>query len=341
MKAVVFLGINDLRILDVPKPQIESPTDAVIEVTTCEICSSDIHMKDEGMQEEGKIAGHVYCGIIEAVGRSVRKFKKGDRVVGKSGFYCGDCFYCRREQYMLCEKMGVFGFHGHQGVHAEYARIPFADNSIEKIPDNLTDEQVIFAADILITGLTGVTRAQVGLGDTVAVFGTGRIGMGAVTTAQLFGPSLVIAVDILDYRLQHAQQFGAFTINALKEDPIAKIKELTDGRGVDASIEAVGYEDTFRSCIKSARIGGRVSVLGMFSQPVLWDITERGIEDMLTLSIGIFNTDHMDEILRLIESGQLDLRKLITHTFPLSEALRAYEVFENKIDNSMVVLIKP
>jgi len=340
MKAVVYKGINELRLEDVAEPHIESPTDALIKVTASAICASDIHIKELGVHEPGKVIGHEYCGMIVDAGNEVRRFKKGDRVVGQPFFHCGHCFYCQHQQQPLCENIGIFGVHGTQGVQAEYARIPYADNTLRKIPDDLSDEDVIFAGDILSTGLTGVLRTHVGLGDTVAVFGSGPVGLCAVACAQLFGASLVIAVDILDYRLDAARKLGAITINASKDDPVAKVKELTDGRGVDAGIEAAGFEPTFRACLQSTRRGGRVSVLGVFTQPMPFEITER-FEDMFEFSIGLGTMRYMEELIRLIHKGKLNLTPLITHRLPLSESLRGYEVFEKKLEDCIKVILKP
>ena len=340
MKAVVYQGINDLRFEDAPEPQIEYPTDALVKVTTSAICSSDVHAVNEGGQEPGKIVGHEYCGVIIDAGSQVRYFKKGDRVIGQPFFNCGHCFYCKKQQQPLCENGGLLGVFGNQGVQAEYARIPCADTTLRKIPDDLPDEKVIFTGDILPTGLTGVLKAHVGVGDTVAVFGCGPVGLCAVACAHLFGASLVIAVDIQDYRLDVARRLGADTINASNEEPAAKVKELTNGRGVDAGIEAAGFESTVRTCLKSTRRGGRVSILGSIIHPMLFDLSERFF-DMFTLTIGLGDPNYMEELIRLIHSGKLDLRLLITHTLPLSEALRGYEIFEKKLEGCIKVILKP
>ena len=339
MKAVVYRGINDLRLENVSEPSIESPTDALIKVTLSSICGSDIHVKELGLQEPGKIFGHEYCGVVEDTGNEVHYLKKGDRVVGKPFFHCGHCFYCQHQQAELCERMAVFGSMGTQGVQAEYARIPFAENTLKKIPDDLSDEDVLFTGDILSTGYTGVLRGHVGLGDTVAVFGSGPVGLCAVACAQLFGPSLVIAVDILDYRLNYAQSLGAVPINASTEESVGKIKELTGGRGVDVGIEAGGFETTFRACLQSTRRGGRVSIIGMFVQPTLFNIAERFI-DMFTFSIGLGELSHMDELIKVIQNGKLNLKSMITHRLPLSEALRGYEIFEKKSEGCIKVILK-
>jgi len=342
MKAVVYRGINDLRLEDVPEPTIESPTDALIKVTLTSICGSDLHVMEMGAHEPGKILGHEYCGVVEDIGNEVHNLKKGDRVVGKPFFNCGRCFYCKHhpDQASLCESGGLIGAMGNQGVQAEYARIPYAENTLIKILDDLSDEDVLFTGDVLSTGFSGIQRGRVGPGDTVAVFGCGPVGLCAVACAHLFGVSQVIGVDIQDYRLSVAQKFGAVTINASREDPVAKIKELTNGRGADAGIEAAGFEPTFRTCIQSTRRGGAVAVLGVFVQPTFFNIVER-LVDIFTLTIGLGNLMHMEALIKLIQKGKLDLSPLITHRLPLSEAPRGYEIFEKKLENCIKVLLKP
>ena len=238
MKAVVYRGVNDLRIEDVAEPQIQSPSDVLLKVNLSTICGGDVHLKNSEFMKPGTIIGHEYCGEVLDVGPQVSRFKKGDRVIGRPVFYCGHCYYCEHKQPDLCENHSMFGTGETPGVQAEYARIPFADNTLERIPDALSYEDVIFVGDILSTGYTGVRRGGVSVGDSVAVFGAGPIGLSSIMCAPLFGPSLVIAVDIVDYRLDFARSLGAVTINASKEDPVAKVREMTGCRGADVGIEA-------------------------------------------------------------------------------------------------------
>ncbi|MBN1625663.1 MAG: alcohol dehydrogenase catalytic domain-containing protein [Deltaproteobacteria bacterium] len=340
MKAVIFKGKNDISLMYAPEPRIEKADDVVIKVTTCSICGSDIHTKYIGNQDPGKIIGHEYCGIVVDTGAGVRGLKKGDRVAGRPAYSCGQCYYCRHRQQSLCVNGGIFGVLGTQGVQAEYARIPFAENTLVKIPDNMEDEDVIFAGDILSTGMSGLLKNDVGLGDTVSVFGAGPVGLCAVACAPLFGAGLVIAVDILDYRLDMAGRFGAVTVNASKEDPVKKIRELTNGIGVDAGIEAAGSEATITACIRSTRRGGKASILGLIDKPLLFDLRKR-FYDMFTLTMGYGDQNHVEELINMIAHGRLSVRSIITHTFPLSEALNAYDVFEKREGGCIKVLLKP
>jgi len=340
MKAVLFNGIGDISIRDVIEPKIEQASDVIIKITTSSICGSDIHTKYKGNQDPGKIIGHEYCGIVVEKGDNVIGIRKGDRVAGRPAFSCGQCYYCRRRQQSLCVKGGILGVLGTQGVQAEYARIPYADNTLVKIPEGLEDDDVIFAGDILSTGLSGVLRTQVVLGDTVAVFGAGPVGLCAVACAPLFGAGLVIAVDVLDYRLDVAKRFGAVTINAAKENPVAKIKELTDGIGVDAGMEAGGTEETINACLKSVRRGGQATILGIIDKPFLFDLRKRFF-DIFTLSMGFGDQNHLEGLIRSIAAGRINIRSLITHRFTLGDAVAAYDLFEKREGECIKVLLKP
>jgi len=340
MKAVIFNQIGNISIEDVPEPQIEKPGDAIIKITTSSICGSDIHTKYKGNQDTGKIIGHEYCGIVIETGDTVQNFKKGDRVAGRPAFSCGQCYYCKRKQQSLCINGGIFGVLGNQGVQAEYARIPYADNTLAKIPGGLSDEDVIFAGDILSTGHSGLLKTHVAPGDTVAIFGAGPVGLCAMACAPLFGAGLVIAVDVLDYRLDIARKFGAIGINASKEDSIKKIRELTNGIGVDAGIEAAGSEVTINACLKATRRGGQATLLGIIDKPFLFDLRKRFF-DIFNLSMGYGDQNHMEDLIKLIEGGRLSLKSLITHTYPLADVLTAYDIFEKRVGGCIKVLIKP
>jgi len=276
------------------------------------------------------------------VGSQVSCFKKGDRIAGRPAFSCGHCYYCLQNQHSLCDSGGIFGGGGgisKLGVQAEYARVPHADYTLAKIPEGLEDEDVIFTGDILSTGLTGVIRTHRNLGETLAIFGAGPVGLCAAACAPLYGAGLTIVIDMVDYRLELARKFGAVVINSAKEDPVARIKELTQGRGADAVIEAVGAPATLKACFDAARKGGTVSILGTVPKPTLFDLSDRFF-DIFTLTIGLGDLNHVDELIRMIQGGKLNLRSLITHTFPFSEAMKAYDVFEKKEGNCMKVLMK-
>jgi alcohol dehydrogenase len=335
-----------LEVKEVPEPKLEKPTDAILKVTTASICGSDIHIKHGMMPwiKPGTIIGHEFVGIIEEVGVGVSKFKKGDRVVASGSFQCGQCFYCKKGNTALCEYGGVYGggdkYGSIGGGQAEYVRIPFADNGLEKIPDGLEDEDVIFVGDILSTGFHGTIMGEIGPGDSVAVFGSGPIGLCAQICARLMGADPVIGVDTIDFRLKIAQTFGSIPINAEKENAIQKIRNLTNGRGADVTIEAGGYEGTFFGSIEAVRRGGTVSILGLFPQPLVFPIQNLCFYT-LKICMGLAYISHMATLIKLIEAGRINVRPLITHTFPLSQTLEGYELFENKKDICLKVLLKP
>lgn len=343
MKAVVYKKKGEVALENVADPRIEHPTDAIIKITTAAICASDLHIKNEVPWPSGKIMGHEYCGEVVATGSQVSYLKKGDRVAGHPIANCGSCYFCQRRQQSLCANAGITGGadgSGSIGVQAEYARIPYADNTLDKIPDGLEYEAVIFTGDILSTGFSGLLNTNVGFGDSVAIFGCGPVGLCAAACAPLFGAGLVIAVSRSGNKLDLARQFGAVTIDAGKEDTVARIMELTGGIGVDAGIEAAGTETTMRQCLKATRRGGRVSVLGTVHKPFLFDLQERFF-DMFNLNIGLGDQNYTKELMQLIKQGKLDVKPLITHTLPLAQAMRGYEIFEKKLENCIKVLLKP
>jgi alcohol dehydrogenase len=236
MKSLLFAGPNLMKIDDVPEPKLERVTDAILRVTTASICGSDLHIKHGMMPwiKPGTIIGHEFAGVVEETGSEVSSFKKGDRVVASATFQCGHCFYCRKGNISLCERGGVYGggemFGNVSGGQAEYVRIPFADNSLAKIPDSLEDEDILFVGDILSTGFHGALAGGIGPGDSVAVFGSGPVGLCAQVCAKVMGADPVMAVDLIDYRLRMAQTFGSVPIHGEKRMQWIR-SEVTQGRG--------------------------------------------------------------------------------------------------------------
>jgi alcohol dehydrogenase len=340
MKAVVYQSKNVVKVQEVALPEIKLSTDALIKVTSTAICASDVHVLKEGTPKPGSIMGHEYCGEVVEIGSSVLKLQKGDRVAGSPVYNCGNCYYCRNGQQSLCENGECISSPVNQGTQAEFARIPYADNTLTKIPDGLTDEDVIFTGDILSTGYTGLLRSHAAIGDSVAIFGAGPVGLCSVACSPLFGACPAVAVDVLDYRLDIARQFGAITINATREDPVVRIKELTNGRGVDLGIEAAGLESTLKGCFSATRRGGTVSILGTVPESFNFKLSERFF-DIFSLNIGYGDQNHREELINLIRHGKLNLKPLITHILPLSEAARGYEIFDKKLDNCIKVVFKP
>ena len=326
-----------------PKPKILKPTDAIVKVTTSTICGTDKHIRHGGLPEvePGRIIGHEFCGIVEEVGPAVTKFKKGDRVAVSCVTQCMNCFYCRRGMYSQCvDGSWIFGYMI-DGCQADYVRVPYADSGMYIIPESLTDEDVIFVGDILSTGYYGAEMGRIQPGDTVAVFGSGPVGMCAMATARLWGPANIIAVDIDDSRLEFAQKNGwaDMGLNPNKVDVPQAIKDLTEGRGADVTIEANGFEPTFKGALDSVRPGGTVSVIGVFETPQTVPMNKLWIKN-ITITMGLVNANRIPELINLIKAGKINMKPLITHSLPLSEVAEAYDIFEERRDNAIKVLLK-
>jgi len=343
MKAFVYHGPENMSLDQVPKPKILKPTDAIVKVTTSTICGTDKHIRHGGLPEvePGRIIGHEFCGIVEEVGPAVTKFKKGDRVAVSCVTQCMNCFYCRRGMYSQCvDGSWIFGYMI-DGCQADYVRVPYADSGMYIIPEGLTDEDVIFVGDILSTGYYGAEMGRIQPGDTVAVFGSGPVGMCAMATARLWGPANIIAVDIDDSRLEFAQKNGwaDMGLNPNKVDVPQAIKDLTEGRGADVTIEANGFEPTFKGALDSVRPGGTVFVIGVFETPQTVPMNKLWIKN-ITITMGLVNANRIPELINLIKAGKINMKPLITHSLPLSEVAEAYDIFEERRDNAIKVLLK-
>lgn len=347
MKAMVYRGVGKIVLEDVPRPRITQPTDAIVRVTSAAICGSDLHILrgDYGMPE-GTIIGHEFLGVIDEIGDHVTDFAPGERVLVYPGFRCGVCEACLKEMPMGCAVGGIFGnptaYGSLDGGQAEYVRVPLAQKNMRKISDDMTDEEVMLVTDILPTGYFAAENADIQPGDTVAVFGCGPVGLCAQICAQLFGPSKVFAVDLKEYRLKMAEALGSIPIDASKVDAPSRIRELTDGIGVHAAIEAVGTPATFYGCIQSARPTSNISIVGIFSEPVelfmpILCVTNKRI----TMGLPHKLPEYVPKLLDLIKAGRIDTRPLITHALPLSEGERAYEIFDKQLDGALKVVLKP
>lgn len=344
MRAVVYHGKDDIRLDEVPKPQIQKPTDAIVKVTTTTICGTDIHIRHGGLPavKPGTIIGHEFVGVVDEVGSAVTKFKPGDRVAVSCVTQCGQCFYCLRQIYSQCvDGSWIFGYLI-DGAQAEYVRVPYADMGMHKIPDNLTDEDVLFVGDILSTGYFGAENGEIKPGDTVAVFGCGPVGMCAMLTARLWGPARILAVDLDEQRTTFAKKQGIadYSINPAKENPAEVIKSMTDGRGADVCIEAVGVGPTYEAALAAVRPGGTVSIVGVFEKPQNLPLNELWIKN-IKIHMGLVNANRIPQLIDLIKEGKINTSFLITHTLPLNEALKGYDIFEKKIDNALKVALKP
>jgi threonine dehydrogenase-like Zn-dependent dehydrogenase len=389
MKANCWMGKKKVEVQTVPDPQILNQRDCIVKISSTAICGSDLHLYNAliPFMEPGDVLGHEFMGEVMEVGRGVKNLKVGDRVVVPFPIACGNCNACRAELYSCCENSnpnraipeklmghspaGIFGYThmlgGYAGGQAEYARVPFADVGPIKIPNGLTDEQVLFLSDIFPTGYMGADMAEIKPGDVVAVWGCGPVGQFAIASAYLMGAERVYAIDRFPYRLQMAREkCGAVTINYEEVDSVVEtLTELTGGRGPDACIDAVGMEahghgleyaldrtkqalkmstdrlSALRQAIMSCRNGGRVSIIGVYGGFVdkfpLGSLMNRS----LTLRTGQCHVQkYMPTLLEKIQNGDIDPSFVISHTMSLSDAPKGYEMFVNKVDNCEKVVLK-
>src|SRR5579864_6958811 len=331
MKALVYGGPGERAWTSVPDPSIIEPTDAIVRIDSSTICGTDLHILKGDVPETtpGTVLGHEAVGTVVEVGSAVTTIAPGDRVLVSCITSCGRCRFCKEGHYGLCTGGGgwIFG-HLIDGLQAEYARVPFADTSVYKVPDALTDEQVLFLADILPTGYeVGVLNGGVEPGDTVAIVGVGPIGLAAIMTAKLHSPGRIVAIDLDASRLEKALEFGAdVAIDNGKEDAVAKVMELTGGLGADVAIEAVGVPETFELCTDLIRPGGRVANVGVHGHPATLHLEKLWIRDVV-ITTGLVDTSTTPKLLRLIEGGRLDSTQFATHRFPLEQTEEAYDVF--------------
>ena len=343
MKALVYHGPGKKSWDTVPNPTIQLPTDAVVKIDTATICGSDLHILkgDVPAVKDGTILGHEAVGTVVETGSAVTKFQIGDHVLVSCITSCGSCRFCKEARYGQCTGGGgwIFG-HLINGLQAEYARVPFADNSLYKIPSGLADEQVLFLSDILPTSFeVGVLNGGVRPGDTVAIVGAGPIGLAAVMTAKLYTPGRIIVIDLDDGRLAKAKEFGAdVTINNGREDAVKRVMELTGGLGVDVAVEAVGVPTTFELAAELIRAGGKLANVGVHGKPVTLHMEKLWIKDV-TITTGLVDTRTIPQLLSLIEGGRLDPTVLATHHFSLDQAMEAYDVFANAAKTSALKVV--
>ncbi len=389
MKANCWFGTGRLRVVDVPDPKILNPRDAVVRITLTAICGSDLHLYDGFIptMEPGDILGHEFMGEIVELGSAVTNLKVGDRVVVPFPIACGNCLLCKEQLYSLCENSnpnawmaeklwgyspaGLFGYShltgGYAGGQAQYARVPFADVGCLKVPDDLTDEQVLFLSDIFPTGYMAAENCDIKPGDTIAVWGCGPVGQFAIKSAYLLGAEKVIAIDDVPARLRMAaEQSGAETINFDKEDVFDRLKDMTGGMGPDACIDAVGLEahghtldsyldkakaaaflatdrpNALRQAIHACRKGGVVSIPGVYGGFLDKIPFGAAFQKGLTFRMGQTHMmRYMKPLLDLVREGAIDPSFVITHRLPLDRAAEAYHTFRDQKDDCIKVVLKP
>ena len=389
MKALCWHGKHDVRYDTVPDPTIEEPRDAIVRVTSCAICGSDLHLYDGMMlgMKSGDIVGHEFMGEVVEVGRDNKKLKVGDRVVVPFTIVCGECDQCRRGNFSVCERTnrnagvaaklfghstaGLYGYShltgGYPGGQAEYVRVPYADVGPVKIPDGLSDEQVLFLGDILPTGWQAAAQCEIEPDDTVAVWGCGPVGQFAIRSAVLMGARQVVAIDNVPERLSMAEAGGAVTIDFDAESVVQRLNDLTDGKGPEKCIDAVGLEahvtrsldsvydrlkqavmletdrpHVLREAIYVCRPGGTISVPGVYAGLVDKIPFGAAMNKSLTFRMGQTHVNRWtDDLLERIQEGQIDPSFVITHTAGLQDGPELYKTFRDKQDGCVKVVLKP
>ena len=352
MRAAVFHGPGDIRVDDVPRPTA-GPGEAVIRVTLTTICGTDVHiLKGEYPVEPGTIVGHEPVGIIEELGAGVTGYEIGDRVLVGAITPCGQCHACLSGKLSQCghgtgyEAIGGWRFGNTiDGAQAEYLLVPYAQANLAKIPESLTDEQVVLLADIASTGFSGAESGKVRIGDTVVVFAQGPIGLCATAGAKLMGASRVIGVEGDPARAEMARRMGAdIVLDPNSTDIVDEVRRLTNGIGADVAIEALGLQATFENALRCVRAGGTLSSLGVYSGKlqVPYEAFAAGLGDhtiVTTLCPG--GKERMERLMRMVASGRFDPTPLITHRFTLDEIVEAYDLFSNRRDGVLKVAIRP
>lgn len=346
MKAVVYNGIGDFCLVDRPKPVIQDHKDAIVKVTLATICSSDIHIKHGAVPRAvpGTVVGHEFVGEVAEVGPAVKNFKPGDRVAVNVETFCGECFFCKRGFVNNCsDPHGGWALGCRiDGGQAEYVRVPYADNGLNRIPEGVTDESALFVGDILATGYWAASISEIKPADTVVVLGAGPTGLCTLECVKLYGPSKVIVVDVMDERLALAKARGIadVTINPLRENVEEIVLSQTEGRGADAVLEVAGGKDTFQTAWKLARPNAVVAVVAMYEEPQFLPLPEMYGKNLIFKTGGV-DANACKEILKLIECGKISADFLITHRAGLADIMEAYRVFENRLDHVIKFAIKP
>jgi alcohol dehydrogenase len=332
MKALVYHGPGKKAFQDHAKPQIAAPTDAIVRITKTTICGTDLHILKGDLPSctPGRILGHEGVGVIDSVGAAVTAFKVGDHVLISCVSACGKCDYCRRGMFSHCTTGGWILGNTIDGTQAEFVRTPHADTSLYPIPDGADEEALVMLSDILPTGFEcGVLNGKVQPGATVAIVGSGPVGLAALLTAQFYSPGEIIMIDLDDNRLDVAQRFGATqTINSSDGKAVAALMALTDNRGVDTAIEAVGIPATFELCEQIVAPGGVIANVGVHGVKVdlhletLWDRN-------IAITTRLVDTVSTPMLLKVLKAKKIDPTRLITHRFKLADILEAYETFGN------------
>lgn len=341
MKALVYHGANNIALEEKEKPTIKNSTDAIVRVLKTTICGTDlgIYKGKNIYMEQDIILGHEGVGIVEEVGEGVSEFKVGDKVIISCISSCGSCGYCRKQLNSHCKNGGWILGHMIDGVQAEYVRIPYADNSLYKIPSTISDDVAVMLSDILPTGHEiGVQYGNVKPGDAIAIVGAGPVGMSVLLTAQFYSPSIIIMVDLDENRLELAKQLGATHTLKPSENIKEEIEKIVGGDGVDVAIEAVGIPQTWDICQKIVKPGGNLANVGVHGKKVDFEIQDLWIKNV-TITTGLVNANTTSMLMKAVATNKLPVDKLITHHFKLDEIEKAYDVFLNASQEKAMKII--
>jgi alcohol dehydrogenase len=344
VRAVTFQAPGEVRVDEKPDPEISAADEAIVRVEATGICGSDLHIYHGRVAiEPGFILGHEYVGTVVAAGDDVDRVREGDRVLGTYCTACGKCAFCAIGAFHKCDRGRVFG-HGAtlgslQGAQAELLLVPNADLTLRSVPPGMDDDVALFAGDVMGTGYHAVAEAGVGEGSSVAVLGLGPVGLCAVQAARAAGASAVLAIDTVDDRLRMAESFGATAVHLTDNDPRAAAKGATEGRGVDAAVDAVGHPDALDLACRLTRKAGTVSVTGVYAERIELHMGVVWIK-ALTLKTGHANViRHLDPVLAALEAGELDPSPLVTHHLSLDDAPEAYEVYDRR--EALKIVLRP
>jgi alcohol dehydrogenase len=342
MQALVYKGPGQKSLQNRPKPSIQQNSDAIVKITKTTICGTDLHILkgDVPTCKPGTILGHEGVGIVDEVGHGVVTFKVGDRVLISCITACGRCDYCRKGMYSHCTTGGWILGNAIDGTQAEFVRIPYADTSLYLIPKGADEEALVMLSDILPTGLEcGVLNGKVQPGSSVAIVGSGPIGLAALITAQLYSPAEIIVIDLDDNRLSVAKRFGATTtLNSKNSNVAEQVMKLTGGRGVDTAIEAVGILATFELCQDIVAPGGTIANVGVHGVKVDLHL-ERLWSHNVTITTRLVDTVSTPMLLKTVQSKRIDAKQLITHHFQLGDILQAYDTFGKAADTKALKVI--
>lgn len=335
MRAVTFQAPGEVRVDEVPDPDLVEPDDAIVRVAASGICGSDLHIYHGRVQiEPGFVIGHEFVGEVIAAGDQVTRVGVGDRVLGTYATACGKCFFCEREEFHKCDSARVYG-HGEtlgslQGAQAELVLVPHANLALRRVPEGLSDDVALFAGDVMGTAFHAIDSRPLREGETAAILGLGPVGLCAVQAARAAGASAVIAIDTVEDRLRMAESFGATAVHLTEGDPRGEVKKLTDGRGVDLAVDAVGHPDALDLALRLARKAGTVSATGVYAERIQVHMGLLWIK-AITLTSGHANViKHLDRVLELLSAGELDPAPLVSHHMKLDEAPEAYRVYDNR-----------